>query len=506
MEPIFENLSDPIFHYARLRPQAPALHEGATTVSYRELAGLVGAAAVLLHDLGVKRDELVGVSLPVNVDHVVLLFALLRIGAVPVDVTLQRPRELDPFMQFGLSRVLTVPGVAAAPTVSLHTIDAGWRALVESRGGDRRSGALLEKTFHFGLTSGTTSGPKGVITTQRQWNERFGAAVEMFPDIITSAHPPQLLVIGELSFSGFFFFLANQLCVGGPIVLIASDDPDEIIDAISRWDDSAFFATPALVRELLTRAPAAGPLLPKVRAMFVGAAPLHAQEKPIIAKRITPNLYEIYGNAATGFISALLPAEIGRRTDTVGRIAPRLSVEIVDGTGKAVPPGTLGHVRCRGPAVSEGFYGSVSGAGAEGFQGRWFYPGDIGTLDAEGYLSLKGRVSDLIRRRGIEIFPPEIESVLATHAGVAEAAVIGVPAPDGDSQVIAVIVPRGEAQLEAVAEHCRAHLPPEKYPNQLFWVESLPKTGPGKIDGVQLRSSVLMRLASEETATAPKAR
>jgi len=106
----------------------------------------------------------------------------------------------------------------------------------------------------------------------------------------------------------------------------------------------------------------------------------------------------------------------------------------------------------------------------------------------------------LIRRRGITIYPPEIEAVLVSHAGVAEAAVVGVPADGGDEQVVAVMVPRGEVDLKAVGEHCRAHLPAEKLPNQLFWVEALPKTGPGKVDKPALRTSLIERLQSSEPA------
>jgi acyl-coenzyme A synthetase/AMP-(fatty) acid ligase len=357
------------------------------------------------------------------------------------------------------------------------------------------------------MTSGSTGLPRGVVTTQRQWNERYRSAVELFPEVLTPERPPNLLVIGEISFSGFFFFLANQFCIGGPTVLIGvSESVDALVAKINEWDQSAFLATPLMCRELLPKVNGAGPLFPKIRAMFIGAAPLFADEKRAIVQRLTPNLYEVYGNAATGFISALRPAEIATKADSVGRIAPGIAVDIVDAQGRPLPPGTAGRVRCRGSGISLQFYGPDSGptSGPEGFRDGSYYPGDVAVIDADGYLHLKGRVSDVIRRRGMEIYPAEIEAVLAAHPSVAEAAVLGILGSGGEEQVIAIVVPRGgKADLEAVAQHCRTYLRPEKFPNQLFWAESIPKTGPGKVDRPALRLSVSSRLKSGTPSAAP---
>jgi acyl-CoA synthetase (AMP-forming)/AMP-acid ligase II len=132
MGPVFENLSDAIFHFSQARPDAPAIHEGTGTITYRDLAGLVGRAAVHLRDLGVKPGELVGISLPTSTAHVILLYAAMRIGAVAVDIPMRRPAEWDPFKQFGVKRVLTVPGVTIADA-TVHAIDASWKASIASK-------------------------------------------------------------------------------------------------------------------------------------------------------------------------------------------------------------------------------------------------------------------------------------------------------------------------------------------------------------------------------------
>jgi acyl-CoA synthetase (AMP-forming)/AMP-acid ligase II len=507
MAPVFENLSDAIFYHAQRRPAAPAIHQSATTLTYREFAGGVAKASVHLRDLGVKPGELVGLSLPTNIPHLILLFAVLRIGAVPVDIPLRRPSGRDPFKMFGVKRVLTIAGIKVGD-VTVHLLDDDWRAAILSKTGDHRFSGPPDQLYQFSLTSGSTGVPKGVITSQREWWERYRSAVALLPELITQERPPTLLAIGEISFSGFFFFIANQCCIGGPTVLVGHvENAEALVAAINAWEDTMFLATPNMCREMLAQAREGGPLFPKVRAMVVGAAPLYPDEKRAIMARLTANLYEVYGNAATGFITALRPAEMAQKADTVGRVAPGIAVDIVDPRGRLLPPGAIGHIRCRGSGVSQRFYGPAtrSAAGPEGFRDGSYYPGDLGAIDPQGYLHLMGRVSDLITRRGITIYPPEIEAVLAAHPSVAEAAVVGLPgtAPE-EEQVAAVVVPRGaKADLEEVAEHCRAHLPPEKHPNRLFWVESLPKTGPGKVDKQALKTSIVELLKAAAPAAAP---
>jgi acyl-CoA synthetase (AMP-forming)/AMP-acid ligase II len=509
MGPVFDNLSDAIFHFAKARPSAPAIHEGSSTMTYGELASLVGKAAVYLRDLGVVPGEPLGISLPANADHIILLFAAMRLGAVPVDVPMGRPRPVDPFKLFGVKRVLTAPG-AQLPDATVHLIDTAWRESLEGKSGDQRFAGPPDRLLHFSMTSGSTGLPKGIITTQREWSDRYRSAAQLFPDVITAERPPNLLVIGEISFSGFFFFVANQICIGGPIVLIGLvENVEALIQSIRSWDQSAFLMTPQMCRQVVAKASGKGPLFPKARALFIGAAPLFPEEKQAFAKRLTPNLYEVYGSAATGFISALTPSEIAEKANSVGRVAPGIAIDIVDRHDRPVAPGTAGHIRCRGSGVSQRFYGPESGqmSGPEGFRNGAYYPGDIGVIDAHGYLHLKGRISDLISRRGIDIYPAEIESVLAAHPNVAEAAVVGILGAGGQEQVVAVIVPRGEADLESVAQHIRAHLRPEKHPNQLFWANAIPKTGPGKIDKATLRVNVMNRMKSAvpSAAAAPAA-
>src|SRR5580658_5227348 len=168
-----------------------------------------------------------------------------------------------------------------------------------------------------------------------------------------------------------------------------------------------------------------GTLFPRMRGLVTSGLPLSASEKRAVAERVTPNLYELYGTAGTGTVSCLYPADVAKKAASVGRPVGGIAVEIVDSAGKTLPPGAVGHLRCRFSTGDQrpGFYGqSEMVAGVEGFRDGWFYPGDMAALDGDGYLFLKGLAVDVIRHGAAEILPGAIEEVLMTHPGVRAAA------------------------------------------------------------------------------------
>jgi acyl-coenzyme A synthetase/AMP-(fatty) acid ligase len=291
-----------------------------------------------------------------------------------------------------------------------------------------------------------------------------------------------------MAFSAFFFFLTNHLFAGGPVVLMTgAHHPDQLAATINEWDDAAMMITPPLAREFLARAPESGILFPRVRALFIGAAPFFADEKRAVRARLSPNAHEVYGSAASGFLASH-PIDV--QPDSVGRPVADVEMEIVDQAGNRLPPERTGHLRFRGPGISKGFYAEAAAETAisEGFRGGWYYPGDLGAIDADGYLRLRGRVADVIRRRGVEIYPPDIEEVYLAHPAIGEVAVVGArPRADSpDRSVFVFAVARDGLQPRELTQHCRRFIPPERFPDQLVCVAQLPKTGNGKVDRPRL--------------------
>jgi acyl-CoA synthetase (AMP-forming)/AMP-acid ligase II len=157
-----------------------------------------------------------------------------------------------------------------------------------------------------------------------------------------------------------------------------------------------------------------------------------------------------------------------------------VEVQVVDETDSLLPAGEVGRLRYRAPGSATEFYGDPEKT-AEMFREGWFYPGDFGLMDEEGYLFLKGRRKDIIIRGGANIYPNEIEEVLLSHPAVAEAAVVGQLSREMGEEVAAFVIAKAEATKEELMAFCRTRLAPYKVPKTIRLVEDMPKNSLGKI-------------------------
>ncbi len=310
-----------------------------------------------------------------------------------------------------------------------------------------------------------------------------------------------MIETASLSLSPFFRRLMGQIAAGGPVVLLPEfAHPIDLIKAIAAWDSATFAATANMCRAFIAAAPQDAILFPGVRALFSLGTPLYPEEKRAMIRRVTPNFYDSYGTSGMGTIAMLMPAEVEAMAASVGRAAPGIEIEIVDAHGGPCATGTIGRVRCRGRTSAGAFVTTAEPSETERFADGWYYPGEFGYLDGDGYLFLKGRVSDVVRRSGIELFPTEIEEALASHPGVREAAVVGVPSAPHGHELVAVVVKEGEPSHNDIAQHCRARLTPEKWPDRIFYAAALPMTSGGKPDRVQVRTMVQEEIARRHKA------
>ncbi len=488
MIPSWTNITDPIFHWAAERPDQPAFHEGRHTLAYGELAPLVGKAAVHLGGLGIAAGDRVAISLTNSIDHFILLLGLLRLGAttmeIPYDVNAPAAELLA---KFSVRTIFLEPAVTPAAGTAAIRIDHGWRSLISRAEGDRRHPGNGEDVFIINLTSGTTGVPKGSLTPQRRCFQRLAARAELFREsgLFSSERPADFLLTASLGFSAFFQLAFGHLFCGGAVVILPElRNAIDLVKAIAGWNNALCYLPPAMCRFLISCAPAEGVLLPSMRALIGGGGFLYAQEKLAMLSRVTPHFYEAYGASGFGMLSVLRPAEIRERPASVGRPPSSIELQVVGPDGRPLPAGMVGQLRCR---WTEG-----TGFGDdERFHGGWYYPGDLGHVDAAGYIYLKGRADDVIARDGQELFAADIEAVIALHPAVAEVAVVGVPRPFAGDELVALVVERGPGQHEALAAHCRARLPAARLPDRVFYAPSLPKTQAGKLDRNRVRDMIM---------------
>jgi acyl-CoA synthetase (AMP-forming)/AMP-acid ligase II len=186
------------------------------------------------------------------------------------------------------------------------------------------------------------------------------------------------------------------------------------------------------------------------------------------------------------------PSDMDYKPDAAGRPVWCVDLRIVDDADRPVKVGVIGEIVCQSPLATEGYYKNPEATDAS-FRDGWFYTGDLGYFDEEGYLFVAGRKKDMVKSGGISIYPLEIESVLYSHPDVLEAAVIGVPDAQWGEAVKAVLVlkPGSSIQGEELIAFCKARLAPYKVPKSVEICDSLPHTEVGKVNKVKLKEIIL---------------
>ncbi len=244
MDSTWQNVTDPIFHYAQTRPEAPALIEGRRTVNYRDLAELVGKAAVYHASVGIEPGQRVAVSLTNGIDHFILSLGLLRLGATLMEVpyTPNQPPALTTLAKFGIRTVFLEPAIPTPVSYRSITVDpTAWIENVAKLSGDRRYGGSGDDIYTLSLTSGTTGTPKGSLTSHLQYFTRLKAYTELFADsgVFSSENPPNFLLTAGIGFTTFFRRMLSHLIIGGPVVIL----PEylhviDLVKAIAGWENA----------------------------------------------------------------------------------------------------------------------------------------------------------------------------------------------------------------------------------------------------------------------------
>lgn len=467
------------------RPGAPALEDGERSWTFAELDTAAARFAGALREAGLAAGDRIGVCLRDTADHLIARLAAGRAGiaVVPMDWRLPLPERGRVARSFRLAAVLTEPNGALEGTRCLP-VDDGWRARVATAAElpfvDDPGLPLV-----LNLSSGTTGAPQAAIVTHGHYAQRIRNNVAALGPLAGLRY----LSVSPLYFSGGSHFCLTTLLQGGTVILYPPMfGAEEYVDAVREHEATMAFLVPTVLRWLLALPVAEPPLLPSLKLLVAAAAPLTGAERRQIVRRLTPNLYDMYGSAGGGNISALRPAEIAAHAGTVGRAVGDVDLQVVDDAGQAIPAGTVGRVRARGAGVSTAWFDTSAPAAtaavprAERVTDGWLYTGDLGSLDADGYLTLQGRADDVILRGGANIYPDVVEAALRRCPGVVDAAVAGRAVQGGDPEIVAFVVAGDPALTERdLLTHCRGVLPAWMLPAEIRLVDDLPRTTSGKV-------------------------
>jgi long-chain acyl-CoA synthetase len=489
---ITENFAGMIAWNVRRRAERIALAETQRSLTYAELGVELDRTAGFLQARGVRRGETVGLTMRDGIDHVVVMVAIVRLGAIllPMDSRWTIIEKTNVARFFVADHVVTDDaGLALEGTaVVLWTREEAANSPAPIYPADFRS----DEPMVLSLSSGTTGTPKGPLLTHRQmmlrvWSE--WVCIGFTADDVNLCATP-------LYFGGGRNFTLSYLAAGATVAFCPPPyRPADVASAIDQFGVTTTFLVPTLLRRVLEAPDDIRAVVRRIRMLISSGSALHPAERADMAERVNANIVNYYASTESGGIS-ILPASVGGvRAGSVGLGIIGSEISIADESGKLCAPGEFGHIRQRAPWHPAGFHRNESET-KRYFREGWYLPGDLGYLDEGGYLFITGRSKDMIIRGGVNIYPNEIEAALIAHPAVQDAAVVGRPSPLMGEEITAFVVPAGGADdglaLADLVEHCRERLAPYKIPSEFRFIDVLPRNSGGKV----LKAELLARTNS----------
>jgi len=476
------NIAALISRHAQSQPARPAIEGSGESFSHAALDVAVRRLAGRLRRGGIGTGDLVGLRLRDTPAHLIALLAAARIGAIalPMDWRGAAP-EIGRIIERFQPKLVLVDDARPLPVATAVT---SVNDLAGAEPDGLRPASLVDSPLVYGLTSGTTGVPKGIVTTHEEMFGRFVAfTIGRLID-----REDRFLVPLPLVFDAGRAISFALLTLGAKISLFPTlFDPRELVDGVHTTGATALIVTPKTSRALLGLAAGKGHLMPGLRAYVSTAGKLQPEERTALRERVAPRVIDYYGTTGGGPVALITGDEEDTSPTAAGRLTAGIEVEVVDETGAVVVRGASGRIRMRGPGVTRSFADETTAAGDEAIRDGWYYPGDTGHFGENDILHLTGRTAELIKRGGLMINAQEVEYVLSLHDSVVEAAVVGIPTGAHDEEVVAFVVVRGPAASPSILRHCRQNLAGYKVPQRVVVVDAMPRNTSGKVVKADLR-------------------
>ncbi|ANS62266.1 AMP-dependent synthetase and ligase [Streptomyces lincolnensis] len=472
---------------ASLDPDGAAVSDGRQALTNVQLLRRVQAASRHLQDLGVGPGDVVALRLTNRVEFVLLLFAAWRLGATitPVNPSMTDIEVARQLTDSGARLMVSEDGeTAVADGTAVLAVGELHDAAAEPDQAPLADPSALALLIY---TSGTTGVPKGVMLD----HANIDAMADMGRRALEVGPADRcLLILPLFHVNGIVVSTLIPLLAGASVTIADRFHPETFFDVVERERPTFLSAVPTIYSMLAALPDQVRPDTSSLRFGVCGAAPASAELLTRFEARYGFPLIEGYGLSEGTCASTINPVAGPRRAGTVGLPFPGQEIRIVDADGSEVPPGVEGEVVVRGPNVMRGYLGRPEET-AKVLVDGWLRTGDVGRLDADGYLTLVGRSKDMIIRGGENIYPKEIEDVLVGDPSVLEAAVIGVPDEKWGEVVVAYVQPRPGSTIDpsALQSLCARSLTGFKRPTAFFVVEAIAKNPVGKIDKVSLRAA-----------------
>ncbi|MEF3275295.1 MAG: o-succinylbenzoate--CoA ligase [Chloroflexus sp.] len=474
-------IPDWLAHQAALHPQRLALVSAETSYTFAELDRWASSVALRLRQqvsVGARvallaRNRSAYIAVVHAAPRAACTLVLLNTRLTAAELAFQI-RDSGPALLIAERELLAVAreAVGKTPVITLEELTAPPEGAVPPA-----PPIDLSAPHTIIYTSGTTGRPKGaILTAGNHWWNAIGSLLNL-----GLRDDDRWLAVLPLFHVGGLSIALRGAIYGMPVVLHERFDP-----VLARRDlDVQRVTIVSLVAVMLQRMLAVDPApFPQhLRCVLLGGGPAPQALLEQCAQRGIP-VVQTYGmTEAASQAATLAPADALRRLGSAGKPLAPVELRIVNPAGQAVAPGEVGEICLRGPTISPGYLGLPPRP-----DNAWFHTGDLGYLDAEGYLYVVDRRSDLIIAGGENIYPAEVEAALLSHPAVIEAGVVGLPDPEWGQRPVAAVVTHQAVTAEELLAHCRTCLAGYKVPRAIVFVNELPRTAAGKLRRYELRA------------------
>lgn len=507
------NLAEWLVRTARRLPNTPALLSGKNVIAdYAEFGRRVAVLASALQvRLGVGRGDRVAIVMSNNVEYLELLYATWFAGAVVVPINFKlHAKEAAWIIENAEAKAVFVSDSMASDLIPLIERLSGLAAAIAVEHKDfavLRTSEPMQAPVSRGrddlawlfYTSGTTGKPKGVMISN---GNLHAMAFSYFVDVDEVHTTDAALYAAPMSHgAGIYNFMHVMRGARHVVPESGGFEADEVLALARSLHDISMFAAPTMVRRLVDRAKSEGSNGDGIRTIVYGGGPMYVADIEEAVAVMGPRFIQIYGQGESPMtITALSRALIADRSHprwrerlgSVGVAQSCVEVRIGNEHGHQLSAGETGEILVRGTPVMLGYWRNPE-ATNKAIRDGWLLTGDVGSMDCDGFLTLKDRSKDVIISGGSNIYPREVEEALLLHPSVREASVVGRPSEEWGEEVVAFIVAKPGVKLETseLDRHCLEHIARFKRPKSYIFEIELPKNNYGKVLKTELRARLV---------------
>jgi acyl-CoA synthetase (AMP-forming)/AMP-acid ligase II len=488
-----------VFEHASERPDKPALIDGPSgrTVTYGELVGSIRALAAGLAARGFGKGDVLGVYMPNLPEYAIAFHGATSAGGKCTTMNpLYTAREVCHQLEDSGARFLVTiepmleVAAAAASTAGVEEVfvvgeEAGGATPFADLLGDPAEAPSVdvdpsEDIAVLPYSSGTTGLPKGVMLSHRNLVANLEQNLAVFPI------EEDDVVIGVLPFFhiyGMIVIMNQGLRAGATIVTMPRFDLDQFLGLTEEHGATRAYVVPPIALALAKHPAVEGRDLSSIQTIMSGAAPLGAELAESVAKRLDCKVIQGYGLTETSPVTHMIRPGGENRPGSIGQAIPNTECRLVDPeSGADVAEGDPGELWIRGPQVMKGYLNNDEATKHTVDDEGWLHTGDIGVVDADGFFTIVDRLKELIKYKGFQVAPAELEALLITHPDVQDVAVIGVPNEECGELPKAYVVPAGDSlDADELMEWCGKQLSPQKKVRLVETIDEIPKSASGKI-------------------------